>query len=333
MEETLIWTREDIVRFTHDDDAFNRSWAWCWLLRHHPEEASRQAARAILDPDAGVVRSGIDAFVAGPTTEGAQALAALRSRGDLPASVRERLEVLDHPERKKKFVDPFEVETERLSRAPLELRRRATEMLRSRDTDDVTVALGALGYQQHEWATDILLENVAWLLTSSDPDIVWDTLDMLRDPRSLPAILAAWVPGELSIAELYARIHRLSRSSSPMPAGIARDAEKERLRSAEARALRKTNPEAAKRGARRLEVRCTACGRTSAHELEPEAIEVLLRFDGAEKQGRKLPEKPIVVCTHCGTANAYEVSFFSQISALGALKTLEEDRAKMPRGS
>ena len=58
MTEPLIWTRDDILRFTHEPDSYDRAWAWDWLKRHHGAEASRQAARAILDPDPGLACTG-----------------------------------------------------------------------------------------------------------------------------------------------------------------------------------------------------------------------------------------------------------------------------------
>jgi hypothetical protein len=69
MTEPLIWTRDDILRFTHEPDSYDRAWAWDWLKRHHGAEASRQAARAILDPDPGVACTGIAIFASAPTTE------------------------------------------------------------------------------------------------------------------------------------------------------------------------------------------------------------------------------------------------------------------------
>src|SRR5689334_17890266 len=126
MEEPLIWTRDDIVRFTHDADDYNRNWAWCWLRRHHTDEASRQAARAIADSDGGVVCSGIEAYARAPTTEGAEAIAALKLRRDLPKSVRQRLEYLEHPERENRIDDPLNDEVERLSRDPKALKRKAS---------------------------------------------------------------------------------------------------------------------------------------------------------------------------------------------------------------
>lgn len=193
MSEPLIWTCEDIVRFTYEPDFYDRSWAWCWLQRHHPAEASRHAARAIRDPSPSVVCSGLDAFAASPTAEARDAIEELKTRGDLGPSVQERLDGLEHPERKKRFHDPLDDAIERLSRQHAELRREAPSMLRSRRIDPRLIALGALGNQQHQWATDILVDALPVMLTKDDPTIVWDTLDALRDPRSLPAIAASQV--------------------------------------------------------------------------------------------------------------------------------------------
>jgi hypothetical protein len=329
MGEPLIWTCEDMVRFTYEPDDYDRSWAWCWLGRHHPAEASRHAARAIRDPSPGVVCSGIEIFMASETNEGREAVEELKRRSDLARSVKKLLDLLEHPERRKSR-DPFDEEIEQLARRRAELRREAPAMLRSRLVDPVLVALGALGFQQHQWASDILVDALPVLLTGSSTEIVWDTFDSLRDPRSLPAIEAAWTPGEHDIADLYVRIHHLAGGKDPLPRGIALDAEEDRKRTEAARAARKRDPEEARLGPRVLQLRCTACGRTGEYEFAAEALATLMAFDGAEKRGETLPSKALVTCKHCGVNNAYEVTPFSRISAAGGMKALAASRKKGP---
>lgn len=206
------------------------------------------------------------------------------------------------------------------------MRRDAPAMLRSRELDPVLVALGALGNQQHQWATDILMDALPVLLTSDDPSMVWDTFEQLSDPRSLPMIAGVWVPGERYIASVYARIHRVAGLGYRMPDGIARDAEEERKRS-EAAIRRFQQKQREKAGdVRRLQLRCTACGRTGDYDFPLEALPDVVAYDGAEKNGRKVPKKAIVTCKHCGVSNAYEVGAFSQISAAGGLAALEASR-------
>jgi hypothetical protein len=328
MTDPLIWTGDDIVRFTYEPDSFDREWAWGWLRRHHLEEASRQVVRALRDPSGGVVATGIHIFASAPTAEARELIDEIRRGPDRGLGVQSALAELDHPGRPKTYDDSLDRAVERLSRERDELRREAPAMLRSRDLEPVLVALGALGNQQHQWATDILVDALPVLLTAGDPAIVWDTFDQLRDPRALPAIAAAWVPGERYIASMYARIHRLAGDGTRLPSGIARDAEQERRRIEAALARRGSDPAAAKLADRRLELRCTACGRTGDYEFAAEMLETVIHFGGAEKAGRKLPSTSIMTCKHCGVTNAYEVNTFSWISAAGGIEALKASRKK-----
>jgi hypothetical protein len=326
MADPLIWTRDDIVRFTYELDDYGRGWAWDWLERHHLAEASRHAARAIRDPSPSVVCNGIHVFGAAPTADAREAIEELRRRPDLASSVTNALGEIDHPGRPRPYEDPINDEIERIWRKHDEVRRDAPAMLRSRDIDRSLVALGALGNQQYQWATDVLVEALPVLLTSGDPAIVWDTFEQLNDPRSLPAIAAVWVPGERDIAAVYARIHRVAGSGEPLPDGIARDAEEERKRS-EARRLRLEQRRAETAGdVRHLQMRCTACGRTGDYDFPLEALPAVLVYDGAEKAGKKLPARAIVTCKYCAVSNAYEMGAFSQVSAIGGIEALEAGR-------
>jgi hypothetical protein len=333
MADPLIWTCDDIVRFTREPDFFDRAWAWEWLHRHHRAVASEQAARAIRDESPSVACTGIHIFASAPTAEAREAIEELGRRADLDPTLREELELLEHPQRRRKIDDPISDAIDRLSLQRDELRREAPAMLRSRRLDPQLVALGALGNQQHQWATDILLDALPVLLTAGDPSIVWDTFDQLRDPRALPALAATWVPGERYVAALYARIHRLAGSGEPLPAGIARDVEEEAKRKEAREALRERDPAEAKLGARRLQIRCTACGRTGDYDVAPEALATVLRFDGAEKKGERIPAETVVACKHCGVKNAYEVNAFSRISAEGGLRALEASRRRGERAN
>jgi hypothetical protein len=333
MEAPLIWTCDDIVRFTYELDDGGRSWAWGWLERHHLAEASRQAARAIRDPSPSVVCGGIHIFGSAPTAEAREAIEELRRRPDLAPSVIQALDEVDHPGRPRPYEDPINDAIERLWRKHDDVRRDAPAMLRSRELDPVLVALGALGNQPYQWATDILVDALPVLLTSGDPCMVWDTFEQLNDPRSLPAIAAVWVPGERYIARVYARIHGVAGPGAPIPDGIARDAEEERKRS-EAVRLRMQQRRAETAGdVRRLEMRCTACGRTGDYDVPLEALADVLGYDGAEKMGKKLPTRAIVTCKHCGVSNAYEVGVFSRISAMGGIEALGAGRKRGERGN
>ena len=256
------------------------------------------------DESPSVACAGIQIFASASTAEGREAIEEIGRHTDLAPTVREELELLEHSERRRKIDDPIADAIERLSPLHDELRRRAPAMLRSRDLDSVLVALGALGNQQHAWATDVLVAALPVLLTAGDPSMVWDTFDQLRDPRALPALAAAWVPGDRYVAELYVRIHRLAGSRDPLPNGIARDVEEEAKRREAREALRERDPAAAKLAARRLQLRCTACGRTGDYDFALEALARVERFHGAEKKGEKLPSQTVVKCKHCGVRNA-----------------------------
>src|SRR5580704_62459 len=103
MADPLIWTCDDIVRFTYLPDDGDRGWAWGWLERHHLAEASRQAVRAIRDPSPSVVCDGIHVFGSAPAAEARAAIGELRCRPDLAPSVRQALDELDHPGRPRTY--------------------------------------------------------------------------------------------------------------------------------------------------------------------------------------------------------------------------------------
>jgi hypothetical protein len=326
MTEPLIWTRDDILRFTHEPDFYDRSWAWGWLISHHRAEASHQAARAILDPDPSVACTGIAIFASAPTPEAREAIEALSRRTDLEPSVRQELDALDNPVPRRKVEDPIADAIARLSPRHDELRREAPGMLKSRELDPMLVALGALGNQQHQWATDIVVDALPALVTRGDPSMVWDTLGQLCDRRSLPALAAVWEPGEQYVATLYARIHRLSGSGDAVPRGIARDVEEEAARVEAILARRNQSMAGAAPRTRRLEIRCTACGRSGECELALEKLAAVAHYAGAEKAGREGPKGTVFECKHCGVKNAYELGGFAWISLAGAMEELKGRR-------
>ncbi len=302
MDEPLIWTRDEILRFTHDAREGVRSWAWSWLARHHPLEAVRDVVRGIADPYVGVAWTALAAFEAHPTPESVKAVSDLRAREDISRKVRAAIEAALQPGgRKSPPPSAFEVECERLSRAPEELRRRAPSMLLSKDYDDHLLATGALGNQQHAWATDILLADFAALLTSRDDTEVWSTLDGLRDPRCLPAILAAWVPGEHRAACLYETIHYLAGLTGPLPEALVRDVEDAARHREERRALYAANPNGPSPGARHPAA-CQVCGRTGEYERAiPFPFSLLIPGRGKSKP--TFGEDSVMVCKFCGARN------------------------------
>src|SRR4051794_17299002 len=93
MDERPIWTRQEILRFTHDASDEIRSWAWTWLLRHHPQEAGRQAARGVADPCVSVLLTALLAFELHPTPEAVRAVEELRGRDDLAPTIRAAIDV------------------------------------------------------------------------------------------------------------------------------------------------------------------------------------------------------------------------------------------------
>jgi hypothetical protein len=302
MDDRLIWTRADIVRFTRDASREIRSWAWGWLRRHHAEEAGRQAARGILDPCPSIALEALVAYEEHPLPEASRAIEELWGRDDLATSVRKAIDTLRRPGGRLNVPEPGVEEIERLSRATEELKSRAKAMILSKSFDDHLVAMSALGYQQHRWATDILLEHFVALLTSRDDTELWSTIDALRDPRFLPAILAAWVPGERNTARIYGIIHHLAGLTGPLPEGIARDLEDYAKYCNERDAFFEAHPDADWPGIRRPAA-CHACGRTGEYER---AIPVLLYpFMPRDSKGkiRSLGKTGVMVCKFCGVRN------------------------------
>jgi hypothetical protein len=323
MDEPLIWTREEIVRFTHDASDGIRSWAWTWLLRHHPREAGRQAARGVADPHVPAALTALLAFEAHPTPEAVKAVEELRGRDDVAPAIHAAIDVAQSGRRT--APDPREYAFERLSNAPEELKRRIVAMLLGKSDDDHLVAAAALRNQQHRWATDILLTHFAALLTSRDDTEVWATLDELRDPRSLPAILAAWVPGQRRAACLYACIHHLAGLSGPLPEGMARDIEDEARYRKKRDAFHAAHPHIIWPGVRRSAA-CYACGRTGEYERAiPALLERLGLRRRAGKKSHSLGESSVMVCKFCGARNADRLEPLSTSFALDEAAADDED--------
>jgi hypothetical protein len=326
MDDRPIWTRDAIVRFSHHPDASVRGWAWGRLCRHHPEEAGRQAARGLADPEVPVALTALGAFEAHPTPQAAATLEALRRREGVAPALRAAIEGLGQPDRRKKVHDPEADEDERLANAPEELRRRAPAMLVGPDFSEYLRALAGLGHQQYGWATDILLAHFAVLLTAREDSEVWDALEDLSDPRSLPAIHAAWRPGQRRAACLYARIHDLAGLSGSLPEGIARDVADDTRSREESSAFRLAHPGAPLRGSRRLDVRCRACGRTGEYDTDPAGMrEMVATKTRAGKTRRALDEEPVMVCKYCGAKNTYQLAPLSLIAALGGALGVEDE--------
>ena len=301
MDDLPIWTREEIVRFTRDDDEEVRSWAWTWLARHHPEEAGRQAARGVADPDPLIVYAALAAYEAHPTPEAAIAIEALRARDDLGAGVREAIERLGQPAPPP---SDFDLLQEQFDRDPEELRRRAPAMMLSDDPCVRIDVFYALGHQQWRWATDLLLEHFAAIVTSNEDTELWAALEDLSDPRTLPAILAAWSPGQCRAAQTYARIHRLAGLTGPLPEGIARDVE-EAARYDELRRLsRQARPGVPRSGARRIDLLCRACRRTGEYECDPPTMAELA--DRLLANGLRVPAR--FPCKFCGTTGELQAA-------------------------
>lgn len=324
MDEPLIWTLEDILRMSHDAETQDRVWAWDWLKRHHPAEASRHVARGLADPIGTIVNMAIAIHGASPTSEGAEAIAAFRQRGDLHESTQEALDELIRPTSGDSPFGPFYDAVERLAADPAEVWRRAPGMLVAKNEDTVKMAIDALGFQQHQWATNLLLEHFGPLLTSTNVGDLWGALYDLADPRSLPAIEAAWAPGECAVATLYARIHRMAGSRAPLPAGIARDVEAEARRNQEIVAFRASDLAAVSRVPPSLEIRCVECGRTGEYIFEREDLAAILGYAAVKRRGRDPAARSRFVCKYCGATNNYELTLSAQVHAHLALASPEE---------
>ena len=315
MDHLPIWTRDDIVRFTHDTDQGIRSWAWTWLCRHHPNEAGHHAARGLVDPYIPIGLEVLQAFETHPTPEAALAIEALRG-ADVNPAIREAIEALGQCDTKKNAPSSEEIEQTRLRCAPEELRRRAPAMLLGGHPVERLRALSALACQQYRWATDIILEHFAVLVTSSEDTEVWTAFAELCDPRSMPAILAAWSPGQCFAAKVYARIHYLSGLSGPLPEGVARDAEEAARYEERRRAFHKIQGRASYPGSRRIDFRCRACGRTGEYECDPPTMAAL---------AKTVPMTPTLglwvptgfTCKFCGTRDELELPLFSLLSLVG----------------
>jgi hypothetical protein len=153
---------------------------------------------------------------------------------------------------------------------------------------------------------------------------VWAALDELRDPRSLPAILAAWIPGQRQAACLYARIHYLAGLTGPQPEGIARDVEEEARYRKELLAFYAAHPRAIWPKTRR-NATCRACGRTGEYERAvPALLEAVLPNRGAQARQRLLDENCVMVCKFCGARNAGALEPMSPSPAPGAVVTAFE---------
>ncbi len=324
MTDRLIWTRDDIVRFTHDPRDEARSWAWVWLLRHHPEEGGRQAARGLRDP---VVHIAMEALLLSelhPTPEAAATIEELLGRDDLDPKLRAEIERSKDP-RTRRPLERGPEEYERLSRSPKELRRRAGAMLLGKSHDDYLCASSALATQQHTWATEIILTHFAALLTIRDDMQIWFALDELCDPDSLPAIRAAWVPGERRTACIYERIHARTGRTAPLPEGIARDVEARARAYEEQCSFMAAHPEEPWPGMRHHKV-CRMCRRTGEYDLI--STRAPTRRPEMSPRVRAFVEEEVrvVICNFCGAKNTHWMGPLSPLDAIiGNAVEIEND--------
>jgi len=241
--------------------------------------------------------------------------------------VREAIDRLGQPAPPRPAPSDFDLELARFERDPEELRRRAPAMIRSENASHRIRAFLALARQQHRWATDIILEHFATLVTSNEDTQLWGALEGLRDPRTLPAILAAWSPGQCRAAQIYARIHRLAGMTGPLPEGIARDAEEGARYDERRNDFHRANGRGSYPGARRIALLCRTCRRTGEYECDPPTMAELARGLDPMKSLRVPARFP---CKFCGTQGELEASMASAFSLAGGAMAYE--RARKGRG-
>jgi hypothetical protein len=311
VREAPTWTAADLIAFTHHATKDVRAWAWRRLGLHHPAEAAREAPRGLADSSSTVVGRALGAVVKRP--EGlAEALAAVKRRRDLPQGIRDRAARLLAGKREEEAPqDPIDVEIDRLASAPDELRRRAPELLASASNDDRMTALLALGRQPYRWATEALLARLDALLATDSYRLTWDTLAELGDPAALPAALRAWRPGDGRIATVVHLLHALAARISapePLPEALVRDvAEGEQRAEDLTSALAHGLDLAPRKGALRLDLRCTRCARAGEHLVGQAYIHP--RMTRCREEGWDgVVLGRVVTCKHCGAEDEYELT-------------------------
>ncbi len=167
--------------------------------------------------------------------------------------------------------------------------------------------LQSLGFHNAAWVTELLRPRFEALLHTDYPEHLLTTLEHLGDVSFLPALVAAWKPGEERIAHTARHLARIAGSADTLSPALVADAERAHLKAAQARAPSVLGRAAAVVGSTpssTVELRCNRCKRRGRYVLGPALVHpdpLCSKREGWDG----VTFSRIVVCKHCGAEDDY----------------------------
>ena len=338
-----IWTGSDYQGFAAHEHPGVRQWGLARLALLYPElvvptlvdalgdpigdvaDTALRLLEGIALPPVGAVRSFLDSRELDPVRR-LRALDLLSTWGDAEATAqhdRERREMprqlgvpLSSEGEDDEYDDdeyddvPPRAVTE--DEAPA-LRRRAIAGLGGDDLDESADLLLTLARCRWRWAPLLVAGRLDALLASEAEELTWRCISELGDPSLLDATLAAWRPGERTIAAVVVFLARLANRVDGLPPAVIEEGAQEDHRRLElTRRLEDGEDLFPASSLMPLRLRCTACGRTWSYEVERVMAnpEVLAARKGSDQRldwdGYVLSR--VVVCKGCGAQDEYELT-------------------------
>ncbi len=227
-----------------------------------------------------------------------------------------------------------------LAAQPEALRALAAVALDSVGDGSQCEVLEALGRQNGGWVAELLRPRFEGLLRTEYTDGLFNAVRDLGDVALLPEVVAAWRPGEESVADVALHLARVGGREDFLPAGLVRDAVtiRERGREAQSKLTASVGSEggleamlgAADDAPLVVELRCNRCER--AGRYDPGRAVVNPDAEACKREGWDgVTFQQIVVCKFCGAEDDYTLGPTAFLSIMaGSLGALYGGKKRSP---